>query len=214
MFDLRSALLLAALLTGCGTTDSSNRPAPNAWTAEFTPPMRLETEHMVLEPLAPSHTEMDFAAAQGSREHLQRTLHWGNWPSADMTVDDNRRDLVRHIGEFERHEAYAYTVLSPDRTVCLGCVYLNPWDGSGDDPRGPRDSRLAFWVTEPQLENDLDEHLVRSMLGWIDEHFPLDTVTFFIHRDDARSARILEELDLAELLSSRQTHRQFEWRRG
>ena len=80
------------------------------WSTDFTPPQVLDTDIVHLEALSPVHTELDFAALMSSREHLTRTLHRGDWPHPDFTVEENRVDLQRHWDEFNRREAYAYTV--------------------------------------------------------------------------------------------------------
>ena len=163
---------------------------PTAWPKEFSPPKEFRTERIVLRPLAPKYAELDFQAAASSREHLQKTLHWGNWPSGDMTVEDNRNDLERHWKEFEAREAYAYTVLTPDAERCVGCVYINPADGN------PRAAEMAYWVVANELQNDLDEHLIQSVLGWIKDAWPLDLVVMPLHTENQRGIKIVEALTL------------------
>ena len=89
----------------------------------FVPSEGLRTERLVLEPLAPRHVELDHAALMGSREHLLRTLHWGDWPREGFTVEENLDDLEMHWGEFEDRTGFAFTVLNPARDRCLGCRY-------------------------------------------------------------------------------------------
>lgn len=185
-------------------------PASDPWSADFDPPGLLVTDRVRLEPLAPRHVELDFEALMGSREHLQRTLHWGDWPRADFTVEENRADLERHWGEFERREAYAYTVLAPDGSRCVGCIYLNPMRRD-DLPDGAQAGMLAYWVIEEELANDLDRHLLASLLTWFEDGWPLDLVFFLPHVDDGRGATLLADAGLAELDGSRPTHRTFVW---
>lgn len=195
------------------TACTSNYPkqdapeVPHPWTPSFEPPTELATWRVRLEPLHPSHVELDFAAITGSREHLQRTLQWGDWPREGFTVSENRRDLVRHWNEFENREAYAYTVLTPDGSRCVGCIYVVPGG------RGPRWARLAFWVVEDQLAHDLDLHLAVSVLGWFKERWPLDMVVLPVHSANERGARLLTDLGLSELESPVPQHRLFAWRR-
>ena len=121
---LRLPLLAGLLAVACATpppaeTHEAQAPVelPDPWTAEFQPPMVLDTPRFHLEPLGPQHAELDYEAFMSSREHLLATLHWGGWPSADATVEGNRADLTRHADEFVAGEAYAYTVLTPDRSA-------------------------------------------------------------------------------------------------
>jgi len=187
--------------------------ASTAWEPAFEPPTERVTPRFRMEPLAPRHNELDFAAAQGSREHLQRTLQWGDWPSADATPEDNRGDLERHWGEFQRREAYAYTVLAPDGSRCLGCVYINPV-GQNGSPAEPERARVAFWVIEPELANDLDRALAQEVIAMIEAEFPLDRVDFPVPVENERGARILGKVGLEETGARTPTHRTFVWRRG
>ena len=60
----------------------------NPWSSGFTPPQVLNIDSVHLEPLSPVHSELDFAALMSSREHLNRTLRWGDWPRPDFTVEE------------------------------------------------------------------------------------------------------------------------------
>jgi RimJ/RimL family protein N-acetyltransferase len=215
MSKLVFLVIAVTLLVSCRSAEPARgaRVTGSAWTPEFDPPGELVTARVRLEPLAPKHTELDYAAAMGSREHLLRTLHWGDWPRADFTVQENRKDLERHWSEFERHEAYAYTVMSPDRERVVGCIYLNPdkpKTGSVDDRR----AKLAWWVIESELSTELDRHLLESVLAWIQRDFPIDTVAFPVHRENARGVQLLTDLGLSEQAATDPDRRTFLWRRG
>lgn len=190
-------LIFIAVASGCAS--------PDPWSPEFSPPTVLETDRMRLEPLAPKHAELDHAAAQSSREHLQRTLHWGSWPRPDMTVDENRRDLVRHWTEFEERKGYAFTVLRPDRAKCLGCVYLSP------DKENRTETNLAYWVIEDELATDLDTHLLTSTLNWIRTKWPIKTIAMSLHKENKRGIRIAEDLGLGRREQSDAEHVTFVW---
>jgi hypothetical protein len=195
-------------------TDAHTGALPGTpWSPEFNPPTRWSTPEFVLEPLSPEHNELDFAAAQSSREHLQRTLQWGGWPSADATLDDNRSDLEGHLDEFNNRIAYAYTVLSPDRSACLGCVYINPVGKKGQ-PEHARRARVAFWVIESQLANNLDTKLVAAVLNMLAHAYPIDQAEFSIHVQNARGVSVLTSLGLTEAPAPSPTHRLFVWNNG
>ena len=163
------------------------------WSSDFTPPQVLDTDIVHLEPLSPVHTELDFAALMVSREHLPRTLHWGDWPCPDFTVEENRGDLQRHWDEFNRREAYAYTVLTPDKEKCIGCIYMRPWDYSGEEQSR---MSLRYWVIEEELPADLDIHLLDSVLSWVDHAWSFESVIVPTHQENQRGIRIATELGL------------------
>jgi RimJ/RimL family protein N-acetyltransferase len=218
-----TVVLLAALSAQSQPQDADSQEAPAIDTAEgehpsspwfdpdFTPPAGLETGRVVLEPLAPRHAALDHAALMGSREHLQRTLQWGDWPSEEFTVEENRGDLERHWKEFEAREGYAFTVLSPDRSTCLGCIYLEPADGK--DPSS-RNARFAYWVVEDRLDEDLDRHLLEAVLAWIRRDWPLETLALQLRVENERGATIARDLGLQPLEGARvPDHRIFIWER-
>ncbi|MGP1347866.1 MAG: GNAT family N-acetyltransferase [Phycisphaerales bacterium] len=201
------------MVEGQAPADAESGVSESAWSPDFRPPVEWVSPRLRLEPLGPEHNAMDFAAAQGSREHLQRTLQWGGWPSADATPEENLSDLERHAGEFERREAYAYTVLSPDWGRCLGCVYINPVGAKGA-PEFPDRARVAFWVIEPEVGNDLDRELVSETLAMIESAYPIDRVDFSIPVQNERGASVLASLGLEEIDPAPNGNRVFVWRRA
>lgn len=168
------------------------------WAASFHPPMLLTTDRVRLEPLSPDHVELDFAALMGSREHLLQTLDWNPWPRADFTIEENLKDLERHFQEFEDREAYAYTVLTPDGSECIGCIYINPFPKEGlfgND--NPRRARMIYWVVEDGLATDLDRHLLESVLSWIESDWPYEWVAMPAYEGNPRGVEVAEELGMS-----------------
>ena len=161
--------------------------------ASFDAPTSLATTRFQLEPLAPQHAEIDFAALMGSREHLQSSLRWGDWPREDFTVEENREDLQRHWDEFQRHEAYAYTVLSPDGE-CIGCVYLVPVPGGAVD-----DAMLAYWVVESELASSLDAELLRTLVDWFRDRWNLANLILPVHEGYARGLDVADDAGFAPI---------------
>lgn len=153
------------------------------------PPRSFDSERVHLEPLGPEHAQSDFVALMCSREHLRRTLGWGDWPRADFTVGENRADLQRHREEFERSEAFAYTVQSPDRARCVGCIYLNR--AEIDDARAG--VRLDYWVAESELAEDLDRHLLECVVRWLEDEWGFDAVLISVRAENIRGVRIAME---------------------
>ena len=88
-------------------------------------PALLRTDELVCKPLTTDHVHLDYAALMVSNEMLQL---WSgtSWPSADFTIEENWEDLDMHDREHQERVAFTYTVLNPDETECLGCIYINP----------------------------------------------------------------------------------------
>ena len=92
---IRLLLVLPLLLAGCRSMPDQ-RAIESPFSAAFQAPQAITTARMHLEPLQPKFNQLDYDAAQSSSEHLRMTLQWGQWPSPDMTIDQNRGDLERH----------------------------------------------------------------------------------------------------------------------
>jgi|GEM_PF-1781890 len=181
---------LLAALTACAAPTASDEHAPRSgpdvatpFDHAFVPPWGLVTERMRLEPLRPAVAELDYTGFMSSIEHLQGSLHWG-WPTEDFELEQNVGDMERHWAEFGDGVAYAYTVLAPDRSRCIGCVYVNAVEDR------PRAARVAYWVTADVLDARLDEHLLGELTAWFERDWPLDEVAFPTHRGYPRGFEV------------------------
>ena len=138
---------------------------------EFVVPEVFETPLFRLRMLAVTDVEKDYEAVMESADLLNAMLG-RNWPSADFSLENNLQDLAEHQEEFERREAFAYTVVALDESRCLGCVYINP-------PRDyPTDARIYMWVRQSAYEQGLDPILFASVKQWIEESWPFETVWY------------------------------------
>lgn len=200
-----------ALLASCQTT-LEPVPVGDPWSADFWPPVELRTDAFVAVPLAPEHATIDYEAFMGSREHLQRTLGWGSWPSPDMTVAQNRKDLERHWGDWVARRGYTYAVLTPDKSRELGCIYLYPTDARGADEAGPSVD-LAYWVTVEGLRRRTDYELLEALFRWIESDWPFASVHMSLREANQRGIAIAEGLGL-ETVEKGRGGRRLVWRRG
>jgi hypothetical protein len=151
-----------------------------------------ETSRLLLEPLHEKHAELDYAALMSCRARLREELQWGEWPAEDFTLEANGADLRRHFDEFERQVAFAYTVLSPDRARCLGCVYLERCtevDGA----------QLAFWVIDDAL--DVEAALVADVLNWVHQSWAIERVVLPFREANARGIALARRLRLGSWTS-------------
>ena len=157
------------------------------WRTLSSIPEPLATSRFVLEPLAPRHAALDFAALMSCRARLQTELQWGEWPPEDFTLELNRIDLGDHHAEFVRREAFAYTVLSADRERCLGCVYLEHCveiDGA----------QLAFWVIDDAT--GMEAELIDQMLRWAHQDWAIQHVLIPLHETNLRGITLARKRDL------------------
>ena len=94
----------------------------------FQIPENLETNRIKIRMLKVSDVVKDYDAVMSSVEHLQNTKPFGpdqKWPIG-LTFEQNLIDLGWHQKEFQKSTSFAYTVVSPDETKCLGCLYIMP----------------------------------------------------------------------------------------
>ena len=120
-------------------------------------PAGMQTGAFLLRPIRESDAELDYAAVMESREYLQAWEQTG-WPADDFTLEDNRRDLRRHERQHAEGEAFTFTVMSPDETRCLGCVYIFAVDAgmfersntasTGDDRWSDVSATVYLWAAQ------------------------------------------------------------------
>ena len=137
----------------------------------FEPPLRLEAEAFVLEPLGPQHNEPDYAAWTSSMEHIHASPGWteGTWPRP-MTLDENRADLERHARDFAARSGFTYTVLAADSGQVIGCVYIYP--AKADE----HDASVQSWVRADRAE--LDVPLRDAVRAWLRDAWPFTNVDY------------------------------------
>jgi hypothetical protein len=122
-----------------------------------------------LRPIHPDDTELDMIAVMGSRDRLWAMYGaaWG-WPPADMSADDDRRDLARHADEMTRNESFNYALFDRQETALLGCVYIDP------PGRGGADAEISWWVVDDLVGTEVEAALDELVPRWIDQAWPFD----------------------------------------
>ncbi len=137
----------------------------------FAVPEVCECNHYRLRMLAGDDAELDYAAVMESQGRLRASSPNG-WPREGFTLDENRADLCRHEREFLAREAFAYTVVRPDESEVLGCVYLNP-------PQMPRmDVDVHLWTRDREHHAGLTAELYAQVKDWLREDWPFEAVNF------------------------------------
>jgi len=144
----------------------------------FEVPRSLRGPGFVLEPLGPRHNDSDHRAWGSSIQHIRATpgfdpADWGgdSWPFP-MTADQNLSDLIMHAEEFDRHEAFAYTVLDGDGGMAevIGCVYIDP------DIEARADAMVRSWVRADRAA--LDALVATAVCDWLRNQWPFGSVRF------------------------------------
>ena len=138
---------------------------------EFVVPDSLVTDRYRLEILSPNVTEIDYDAVMTSKVRLRTVFREKTeWPKDDMSLEENRSDLIRHETEFKSRQAFAYTVLTLSREKCIGCVYIDPSKISEFD------CEVYLWVRESHLS--LDDDLYNNIRKWLLSSWPFERIAF------------------------------------
>jgi RimJ/RimL family protein N-acetyltransferase len=145
----------------------SNKFVPDS----FQVPAKLETKRFRLRMLSVDDVEKDYDAVMSSREHLNKTYSPA-WPTEDMTLEDNLRDLKGHQEEFLQRKSFTYTVMNLEESKCLGCVYIYP------SPIEDFDSQIFMWARSSELESGLDPLLFETVKKWIVDIWPFSNVAY------------------------------------
>ncbi len=132
---------------------------------DFEVPSGLEHDRFRLRMLSVDDVVKDFDAI------CDRVDHEGTaQPAFVPTVAHNLVDLGWHQKEFELRRSFAYTVVAPDESEVLGCVYLYPSE--------THDVRVLLWVRRSAFADGLDPVLEAAVRDWVATRWPFARVTF------------------------------------
>jgi hypothetical protein len=139
--------------------------------ADFEVPAGFETPDFRARMLAISDVVKDYDAVMTSVERLQKVFSpAGRWPK-DLTFEQDLIDLGWHHKEFQRRRSFAYTVMSLDESLCLGCLYIEPTTLHGHD------AEVHCWIRSSHAEA-LDARLYKALRDWIGSHWPFKAVAY------------------------------------
>jgi hypothetical protein len=130
---------------------------------DFAVPAGLEHERFRLRMLSIDDVVKDFDALNDrvNREGERQ-------PPFVETVRENLIDLGWHEKEFLVRRSFAYTMVAPDESQVLGCVYVDPSD--------THDARVWMWVRRSAWDDGLDPVLEAAVREWIGRDWPFENV--------------------------------------
>jgi len=140
--------------------------------ADFVVPLRVEHPQFILRPLLISDVVKDYDAVMTSVDHLKGIFGpTSDWPSANLSLEQDLIDLGWHHKEFQRRTSFAYTMLDADENQCLGCAYIYPsvYDGY--------DAEAYCWVRASRVD-ELDQPLFDTFKSWLHNSWPFESVIF------------------------------------
>ncbi len=132
----------------------------------------METARFRARKLCVNDLIKDYDAVMSSVERLQGVFGPGDdWP-VGLTLEENLVDLGWHQKEFEIARSFAYTVMNPEESQCLGCVYVNPSEKTSYD------AVVILWVRASEADTGLDEHLYEAVKDWIQQRWWFKRVAY------------------------------------
>ena len=143
--------------------------------SDFVVPNGLETETFRLRMLSVHDLIKDYDAVMASREQIQGVFGpQSQWPTADLSLEQDLIDLGWHQKEFQNRTSFAYTVMSLDESRCLGCVYVYPTHSQ------TYDAQVILWARtiKEEQKNSLEEKLLSAVKQWMREDWPFANVAF------------------------------------
>jgi RimJ/RimL family protein N-acetyltransferase len=165
-------------------------------------PEENRTDRLLLRPLQTTDVELDYDAVMSSAEQLRR---WSQsiWPADDFTLAQNLADLERHEREHNERKAFTYTVLNPQATKCLGCVYIEALWPEAEQlcPEAESAAVVSFWVCTSEWPNDLNRHLLDTLQEWFKNDWAFDCVLFGTSPQDARQPALFADSGLEQRLA-------------
>jgi hypothetical protein len=132
---------------------------------DFEPPRVLETERFRLRMLSVRDVVPDFEAI-----HARVDPDGTERGAPGLTLEQNLVDLGWHEKEFQLRRSFAYTVVAPDESRVLGCVYLYPSEDA--------DVEVRLWVRREAWAAGLDPELEHTVRAWVDERWPFATAVY------------------------------------
>lgn len=140
---------------------------------DFQIPEVLETNKFRLRILKVSDVVKDYDAVMTSIEHLQGIFGpRSQWPSSDLTFEQDLIDLGWHQKEFQARSSFAYTVMNLQESQCLGCVYIFPTD------KFDYEAEVYMWVRKSVYDEGSDQVLYEAVKKWIAEKWPFNKVAY------------------------------------
>ncbi|MCL2017236.1 MAG: GNAT family N-acetyltransferase [Alphaproteobacteria bacterium] len=144
---------------------------------DFEIPSGFLTDKMKARILTVNDVVKDYEAVMTSVEHLQGVFGSNStWPSPNMSLEQDLIDLGWHQKEFQCRSSFAYTVMAPDESVCLGCFYIYPYDKDGYD------AIVYMWVRKSEFDKGLDPILEKEVREFM-KKWPFQKVLFYGRTD-------------------------------
>jgi RimJ/RimL family protein N-acetyltransferase len=171
----------------------------------FLVPELLQADKFIFRPLRGSDVELDYDAVMSSSDML-RAWSQSDWPRDGFTLEENLEDLQRHEQEHLEKKAFTYTIMNPEETFCLGCIYLNPLLPEELDlvnyqhPVADEEAFAAsvrYWIRESHASKEFNTMILERIIHWLDREWRFNCVVFPVAMADSMQTKLFDEVGLS-----------------
>jgi len=168
---------------------------------EFPIPELFQSDEFIFRPLRASDVELDFDAVISSSTML-RDWSQSDWPVDGFTPEENLDDLQRHEQEHLDKKAFTYTIMNPEETFCLGCIYMNPLIQETVDliirqlPAKDEElfsASIRYWVRESHATKKFSSEILGKIIQWLNNEWYFNCVVFPVAILDSTQTKLLVE---------------------
>lgn len=169
---------------------------------EFVVPERLESSEFIFRPLKASDVALDYDAVISSNSML-RAWSQSDWPRDGFQLEDNLEDLKWHESEHIEKIAFTYTILNPEETLCLGCIYIRPLSEelvefgachSSESAGELYSASLRYWVRESHSSTDFSFDVLKAIDHWLEGEWYFGCIAFPVAKDEILQSHLFEKL--------------------
>ncbi|MCK4901043.1 MAG: hypothetical protein KAS38_19840 [Anaerolineales bacterium] len=174
----------------------------NFYSDELVVPERHETTKFIFRPLKSSDVALDYDAVISSSSML-RAWSQSDWPKDGFLLEDNLEDLKWHESEHIEKIAFTYTILNPEETLCLGCIYIRPLSEelvdlvtchSSDSAGELYSASLRYWVRESHSSTELSFDVLKAIDYWLEEEWHFGCLAFPVAKDETLQSPLFKKL--------------------
>jgi ribosomal-protein-serine acetyltransferase len=145
----------------------------------------LETERLLLEPVASAHAQGLFEATISSQPELLPWMPWAKEP----TLDGSKALADRASSEWLAGH-FRFAVVARDSGMVLGVVGLDLED---------KFAELSYWIRSDHAKRGLTTEACTALLAWCVRELHVTRFTLWAGRDNNASRRVAEKLGFAHV---------------
>lgn len=146
---------------------------------DFVIPEKLDCGEFLIRKLCAKDVYLDYVAVMSSIDIIKK-VRGGNWPTKELTIEDDLIDLGWHQREFEFKNSFAFTVMNTDQSRCLGCIYFYPprtgMSSAKNDDQA--EVNISMWVTQEKYDKGLYPKLFHIVKEWVEKDWPFTRVAY------------------------------------